>query len=220
MSTSTLGWARRSFISGSRLWPPARNLASSPCWPMQADRLLGRLGPDVVECCGDHGLPPWRSWRRRLDGGPHVLRAGGHRDVADAETGQRVDDGVDDGRGGADRAGLADALDAERVGRRRGDGVAERDRRDVAGGRHHVVGQRGRLEVAVRVVDGLLEQRLGHALDDAAVHLAVDDQRVDLHAAVVDRDVLAARRPRRSRCRPRPRRCACRTATRSSAGRR
>ena len=33
MSISTLGWARRSFIIGSRLWPPAMNLASSPCWP-------------------------------------------------------------------------------------------------------------------------------------------------------------------------------------------
>ena len=77
-----------------------------------------------------------------------------------------------------------------------------------------------RLEVAVGVVDGLLEQRLGEALDDAAVHLAVDDQRVDLHAAVVDGDVLQHVDARRSRCRPRRRRCACRTATRSSAGRR
>ena len=33
MSMSTDGWARRNFISGSRLCPPARNLASSPCWP-------------------------------------------------------------------------------------------------------------------------------------------------------------------------------------------
>ena len=35
MSMSTLGWARRSFISGSRLCPPARNLASSPCSPIR-----------------------------------------------------------------------------------------------------------------------------------------------------------------------------------------
>ena len=32
-------------------------------------------------------------------------------------------------------------------------------------------------------------QRLAHALDDAAVHLAFDDDRVDLRAAVIDRDV-------------------------------
>ena len=52
------GWARRSFISGSRRWPPARNLASSPCSPSEADRLFGRLGPDVVERGGDHWRAP------------------------------------------------------------------------------------------------------------------------------------------------------------------
>ena len=73
-----------------------------------------------------------------------------------------------------------------------GDGVtvwSERDRRHVARRRHEVVGERRRLQVAVRVVHGLLEQRLGEALDHAAVDLALDDQRVDLHAAVVDGDV-------------------------------
>ena len=58
--------------------------------------------------------------------------------------GQRVDDGVDDGRRGADRAGLADALDAERVGRARRDRVAERERGTSAAGGHQVVGQRRR----------------------------------------------------------------------------
>ena len=52
------------------------------------------------------------------------------------------------------------------------------------------------LRLPSRVVDGLLEQRLGEALHDSAVDLAVDDQRVDLDAAVVDGDVLAARRRR------------------------
>ncbi len=70
------------------------------------------------------------------------------------------------------------------------DGVAGGDRRHVAGGGDHVVGEGRGLQVAVGVVDGFFEQRLGDALDDAAVHLAVDDQRVDLDAAVVDRDVL------------------------------
>ena len=37
-------------------------------------------------------------------------------DVGDAEAGQGVDDGVDDGGRGADGAGLADALDPEGVG--------------------------------------------------------------------------------------------------------
>ena len=61
MSTSTLGEARRSFISGRRLWPPARNLASSPCSPMSAIGLLGGLGADVVEGCGDHVPAPFSS---------------------------------------------------------------------------------------------------------------------------------------------------------------
>ena len=89
------------------------------------------------------------------------------------------------------------------------------------GRRHEVVGERRRLQVAVVVVDGLLEQRLGDALDDAAVDLALDDQRVDLVAAVVDGDVVAAGRRRPvSVVDLDDARCACRTATRSSAGRR
>ena len=60
------------------------------------------------------------------------------------------------------------------------------------------------------VVDAVLEQRLADALGDAAVHLALDDHRVD--------DACRSRRPRRSRrcrsrrCRDRsrPRRCASR----------
>ena len=39
------------------------------------------------------------------------------------------------------------------------------------------------------VVDRLLPERLRDALRDAAVHLAVDDLRVDHVAHVVDRDV-------------------------------
>ena len=55
---------------------------------------------------------------------------------------------------------------------------------------HQVVHQRRVLERAVVVVHGLLEERLGDALDDAAVHLALDDERVHLVAAVVDGDVV------------------------------
>ena len=41
------------------------------------------------------------------------------------------------------------------------------------------------------VVDRLLEQRLRDALGEAAVHLALDDQRVDDLADVVDAGVVA-----------------------------
>ena len=81
---------------------------------------------------------------------------------------QRVDDAVDDRRGRRDRAGLADPLDAQRVGGRRGDGVAEGDGRHVARRRDEVLGEAGVLEVAVGVVDELLHQRLGDARRDAA----------------------------------------------------
>ena len=84
-----------------------------------------RVGPDVVERGGDHRAPPvgcdWRpGWRTT-----RVCGDAGIGDVGDAERRERVDDRVDDRRRGADRAGLADALDAERVGRARGDGAAE-----------------------------------------------------------------------------------------------
>jgi len=34
MSTNTVGCASRNFMSGIKLCPPAKNLASSPYWPM------------------------------------------------------------------------------------------------------------------------------------------------------------------------------------------
>ena len=49
MSISTAGRARRKFIAGIRLWPPARNLASSPCSAFSDKRLLQRRGGDVFE---------------------------------------------------------------------------------------------------------------------------------------------------------------------------
>ena len=50
--------------------------------------------------------------------------------------------------------------------------------------------------VAVVVVADLLEQRLGHALGDAAVDLALGEQRVEDAAGVVDGDEAHAARPR------------------------
>ena len=52
-----------------------------------------------------------------------------------------------------------------------------------------VLGQRRRERVAVVVVDDLLPQRLRDPRREAAVHLAVDQHRVEDAAAVVDRDV-------------------------------
>ena len=61
--------------------------------------------------------------------------------------------------------------------------------------RHHVRARHGVIhelagdQLAVVVIDGLLPQRLADALRDAAVHLAVDDQRIHNVAAIVHRDV-------------------------------
>jgi len=56
---------------------------------------------------------------RRKDRAPEALGGGGHLDVADAERGAGVGEGVGDRGEGADIAGFARTLDAERVGLRR-----------------------------------------------------------------------------------------------------
>ena len=101
---------------------------------------------------------------------------------------QRVEHGVDHRRRRADRAGLAAALGAQRVvGAGRADGV-ELEVRQVVGPRHGVVHEgAGRAAGRFLVVHAVLHQRLADALRDAAVHLALDDHRVDDGAEVVDR---------------------------------
>ena len=76
-----------------------------------------------------------------------------------------------------------------------GDGVsvcaASNDGNSAALGMR-VLGERRRERVAVVVVDHLLPQRLRDARREPAVHLAVDEQRVEDATAVVDRDVADA----------------------------
>ena len=77
-----------------------------------------------------------------------------------------------------------------------GDGVtvrAEVEVRHLGGARDHVVDERAGQDLPVVVVDRLLVQRLRDRLRDAAVHLALDDHRVDDVAAVVDRGVALDR---------------------------
>src|SRR6185312_14630309 len=57
---------------------------------------------------------------------------------------------------------------------------------DVGGPGDLVVDQRGGDRLPVGVVDDLLEQRLGDALGEAALHLPARGERVDHGAAVVD----------------------------------
>ena len=76
--------------------------------------------------------------------------------------------------------------------RRRFD-VMQLDRRDFARSRRHVVGKGRGLHIAERVVDDLLEQRVADALRDAAVHLAVGDQRIDDAAGILDHEEFLER---------------------------
>ena len=69
--------------------------------------------------------------------------------------------------------------------------AVELERREELGLRHRVLHHARRLQLAVLVVDRALPERLRDALRDAAVHLPVDDQRVDHPPDVVDRDVAA-----------------------------
>ena len=90
------------------------------------------------------------------------------------------------------------------------------DRREVARGRQQIVGERAGQELAVLVVDEILQQRAAEPLHDRADGLAVQRQRIDDAADVLDRHVVdAARRgrswdrPRRGRRARRSCRCAC-----------
>src|SRR5689334_18635901 len=66
---------------------------------------------------------------------PHALRRCRHVDVLDAERGEGVEDGVDDRLRRRHAAGLARALDAERVGRGRHFGEGHLELRQVVGAR-------------------------------------------------------------------------------------
>ena len=102
---------------------------------------------------------------------------------------ERVDHRGVDGRRRADGARLADALGAERVDERRRLHVDELEAGQLGRRREGVVGQVGRDRVAVLVVADLLEQRLRRALRDAAVDLALEQERVEHPAGVVARDL-------------------------------
>src|SRR3954463_8910360 len=181
----SLGSASSSLSTGRRLWPPARNLPFAWAWSSATASLIV-LGRWNAKSFMSGSL--LRSLGRSLGGldrPPDLLGGGRHRDVGDAEGGQRVDDRVDHRRRDADRAALADALDAERVVGARRDVVADLEVRQVGRARHAVVHERTVGQLALGVVADLLVQRLADALGEAAVGLAIDDHRVDDGADVV-----------------------------------
>ena len=106
--------------------------------------------------------------------------------MPDAEVRQRVHDRVLHGRGRADGARFPDALGPERVIAGRRLHVGQLEAGDLGRGQEGIVREAGGQRVAVGVVDDLLEERLRRSLGDAAVPLALREQRVDDGARVVD----------------------------------
>src|SRR4051794_2087053 len=166
-SRSTSTWVRR-------FTEPLRSLA----------RRLARLTPATVPA----GWTGRGSVRGALDRLPHPLGRRRHVDVAHAEVAHGIDDGRLDGWRRPDRPRLADALGAERVDERRRLHRHELEARKLGSTDEGVVGEVRRDRVAVVVVAHLLHQGLGRALGDAAVALAIEEQRVDDRAGVVAGD--------------------------------
>src|SRR6266478_3630251 len=189
-SIKCLGWARRSFIAGSRLCPPASSLASSLYLARRStasftvpalwySNWAGYIGVSLLLRFGG------------LDGFPDPLRRERHGfDVVDAEARQGIHHGIDDGRRGSDRPRLSSALDAERVDRRRrlrAPGLVHRQH--VGPGQRVVHQAAGHQLSRLFVVDGPFPEGLRNALGDASVDHPVHDHGVDDVADVVHGDV-------------------------------
>src|SRR3954454_2421869 len=137
------------------------------------------------------GLPPRGSRaQRRAD----ALRR--RRELVDryAERRQSIVDGVDDGRGRADRAALAQSFGLGEGRFRQRLQMVDLDGRNLACRRRQVVRQARREDVAGLIVDDLFQQRVGNALGHTDVNLPVDDHRSDQapgvlgHHELLDRD--------------------------------
>ncbi len=156
---------------GDEALAAGHELGVVPAVDQRLDRLVDRGRPDVVERCRDHRCPPWVSPfemspaveprpapgeatsassprpavpLRGVDRRPHPVRGGRHVDVGDAVLAHGVEHGVHDGGRGGDGARLADTLDAQRVGRRRGRGVRGVEVDQVRRRGQRVVDQRAR----------------------------------------------------------------------------
>ena len=227
-STSSVGAARRSFISGISEWPPASSLASSPPSPSGGQRLVDASRARVVELGRDHRPLPRPEACPARGAGPSPCTAS-HTRIG--VSGMSMIPVTPSGRSASSTAlvtaGVAAIVPASPTpltpSELTGDGVSVRSvskRRQLGRGGQRVVDERAGDQLALLVVDDLLVQRLADRVGDAAVHLAVDQHRVDRRAAVVDGVRSARPRPSRSRRRRRRRTRARRTGRRSSPGRR
>src|SRR6266446_4918038 len=157
-------WRReRQDCAASRLEPrpPRINRASSVASSRQRSSLIASRPAGALDCP------------------PHPLRGRRHVDVPDPVFPERVDERVHHRRQRAGAAGLAAALGAQHIGlgRHRVEGVGEERR--VRGPRQRVIHVGAGQQLAFPVVDHVLAEGLADPLDDAAMRLAVDQQRID-----------------------------------------
>ncbi len=179
------GDARRSRIIGTRDWPPAIGFAPSRSG---GERLVDRGGPGVARARAGSRSGPRASrcgWCPRCDCGCIGISR------------WRMPSGDSASTAAFTTAGVAAIVPASPMpfapSGLTGDGVTVRS--SVIDGRSAADGIWYSTSDAVRscpslAVHRLLEQGLRDRLDDAAVHLPVDDHRVDDVAAVVDGDVV------------------------------
>ena len=166
--------------SGTRLWPPASTLASSPCSASSGSTSSTDRGRVVLEAAAFFTPAPPRCSSRIRDGGRCCSWTRTPKRL------QRVLDRVREARRGDDHPALADAPEVDvRVGEDRVD-VVDLEVRHDGRRRHQVVHERRREELTVVPVRRVLEQHRADRLRDAAADLALDDRRVDRQPAVLD----------------------------------
>jgi hypothetical protein len=128
------------------------------------DRVVERRRARVVERSGNHAWPPWMM--RHSFSGRSIMSMCFTPNSLSASTAADTMAGVEPSVPASPQP-----FGAERVDRRRRDGVAELEAREVDRPRHRVVHERAGEELAVLAVDDLFDHRLADALGEAAVNL-------------------------------------------------
>ena len=82
-------------------------------------------------------------------------------------------------------------LYAERIRRRRRLPEDETERWQIVGARHAIVREGAGNELTAPIVNDALHHRLPYSLRKTSVHLPLDDHRIDDHAAIVGREIVA-----------------------------
>ena len=122
-----------------------------------------------------------------MNGAPDALGGGRHFDVGHAKFGERVDNRIDDDAECRGRPAFAGRADPERVGRGRNFAELGREKRQPVGARQRVIQQRaGQQLTGVAIVDAILAQCLAEPVGNAAMDLAMHDQRIDRAPDIID----------------------------------